>query len=58
MLNQHSTPSKFFECKFSSKSAKVLNWFQIAKTKILDIKSWNIIVKLSTSKSIGVEIFK
>ena len=25
MLDLHSTPSKFLECKFSSKSAKVLN---------------------------------
>ena len=25
MLDLHSTPSKFLECKFSSKSGKVLN---------------------------------
>ena len=25
MLAQHSTPSKFLECKFSSKSGEVLN---------------------------------
>ena len=29
MLDLHSTPSKFLECKFSNKSGEVLNWGQI-----------------------------
>ena len=60
MLDLDSTPSKFFECKFSIKSGEVLNLGLIYLKYISDVKSWNINVKLvlSASKLTGVEIFE
>ena len=60
MLDLYSTPSKFHECKFSSKFGEVLNFGLIClkldfKCKVLNI---NVRLVLSTSKLTGVQISK
>ena len=59
MLDLHSTPSKFLECKFSSKSGKVINLGAIYLKIDFRYKLLKYVkLVLSTSKFTSVEISK